>query len=202
MKKEWIVRWSFFIIGLIVLSFGVALTIEGKLLGIGPWDVLHYGLFLQMGLTVGIWSIIMGFLLIVITIILTKRLPKIGTFLNMLLMGLFIDFFMLLLPSVNDAIQASIFFFVGLILIGIGIGLYVAADVGSGPRDGMMILIVEKTRWPIQWVRNGMEVLVLILGWLLGGPVGVGTVIIAFLIGPIVAVAFPKCKQLLQRMLV
>jgi uncharacterized protein len=202
MRKEWILRWSFFVFGLIVLALGVALTIEGELLGIGPWDVLHYGLFLQMGLTIGSWSILIGFLLLSISSIAMKKRPKIGAFLNMLLLGLFIDFFIWLLPSI-DSFKGAIFAFIlGIVLIGYGIGLYVSADLGSGPRDGMMILIVDKTGWSIQWVRNGMEILVLILGWALGGPVGIGTVIIAFFLGPIVGISLPQCKTLLQYLLV
>jgi uncharacterized membrane protein YczE len=202
MSKEWILRWSFFVFGLIVLSLGIALTIKGKLIGIGPWDVFHYGMFLQLGLTIGSWSIIIGFLLLTVASMATKKLPKIGAFLNMLLLGLFIDFFMWLLPSINSLIGAVFSFIIGVVLIGYGIGLYVSADLGSGPRDSMMILIVDKTGWSIQWVRNGMEVLVLILGWALGGPVGIGTVIIAFVLGPIVGFSLPQCKTLLQYFLV
>jgi uncharacterized protein len=197
MRREWILRWSFFVFGLIILAFGAALTIEGELLGIGPWDVLHYGLFLQLGLTIGTWSIIMGFLLLTVASIVTKKLPKIGAFLNMLLIGLFMDFFLWLLPSIDSLIGSVLFFILGVILMGYGVGLYVSADLGSGPRDSIMLLIVDKTRWSIQWVRNGMEILVLILGWALGGPVGFGTVIIAFLLGPIVGLALPQCKKLL-----
>jgi uncharacterized membrane protein YczE len=202
MRKEWILRWSFFVFGLIVLAFGIALTIEGKVVGIGPWDVFHYGMFLKLGLTIGSWSIIIGFLLLTFASIATKKLPKIGAFLNMLLLGLFIDFFMWLLPSINSLIGAIFYFILGVVLIGYGIGIYVSADLGSGPRDSIMILIADKTGWSIQWVRNGMEVLVLILGWALGGPVGIGTVIIAFLLGPIVGFSLPQCKTLLQYFLV
>jgi uncharacterized protein len=201
MGKEWILRWSFFVFGLMVLSFGIALTIEGKLMGIGPWDVFHYGLFLQLGLSIGLWSIIIGFLLLSIASIATKKLPKIGAFLNMLLIGLFIDFFLWLLPSVNSLMGAVFFFILGVVLIGYGIGLYVSADLGSGPRDGIMIMIVDKTGWSIQWVRNAMEIIVLILGWALGGPVGIGTVMIAFLLGPIVGISLPQCKTLLKYLL-
>ena len=201
MRKEWILRWSFFVFGLIVIALGVALTIEGKVLGIGPWDVFHYGLFLQVGLSIGLWSIIMGFLLLAVASIITKKLPKLGAFLNMLLLGVFIDFFLWLLPTINSLPGAIISFILGVIFIGYGIGLYVSADVGSGPRDSIMILIVNKTGWSVQWVRNGMEVLVLILGWLLGGPVGIGTIIIAFTLGPIVGVALPQCQTLLNNML-
>jgi uncharacterized protein len=201
MGKEWILRWSFFVFGLMVIALGVALTVKGKLLGIGPWDVFHYGLSLKLGLTIGFWSILAGFLLLTASSIATKQLPKIGAFLNMLLLGLFIDFFIWLLPSIDSVIGAVLSFTIGIVLIGYGIGLYVSADLGSGPRDSIMIMIVDKTGWSIQWVRNGMEILVLLLGWLLGGPVGIGSVIIAFFLGPIVGFSLPQCKTLLGYLL-
>ncbi|WP_053362777.1 hypothetical protein [Bacillus sp. FJAT-27251] len=198
MEKEWILRWSFFVFGLMVLALGVALTVQGKLLGIGPWDVFHYGLSMKIGLTIGSWSILTGFLLLAASALAAKKIPKIGAFLNMLLLGIFIDLFIWLLPSVDSVIGAVISFILGIVLIGYGIGLYVSADLGSGPRDSIMIMIAAKTGWSIQWVRNGMELLVLILGWLLGGPIGIGTVIIAFFLGPIVGFSLPQCKTLLE----
>ena len=198
MRKELICRWSFFIFGLIVFGLGIALTVEGKIIGIGPWDVFHYGLFLRMGLSIGTWSIIMGFLLLTVSSVATKKLPKIGAFLNMLLIGLFTDFFIWLLPSINSVIGAVIFFTIGAVLMGVATGIYMSAGLGSGPRDGIMLLIIGKTGWSIQRVRSGMEVLVLILGWALGGPVGIGTVIIAFLLGPVVGISLPQSKKLLK----
>ncbi|MDF2854565.1 MAG: YitT family protein [Neobacillus sp.] len=202
MRKEYALRWTFFVLGMLILALGAALTIEGELLGIGPWDVFHYGLFLNFGLTIGTWNIIIGFLLLSFASISKKKLPKIGAFLNMLLFGLFMDFFLWILPSIDSVIGAVFSFVMGVVLLGFGIGLYVAADLGSGPRDGIMIMIIEKTGWSLKWVRNGMEIFVLLLGWLLGGPVGVGTIIIAFFLGPIVGYSLPQCKKLLASLLV
>lgn len=196
-RELWI-RWSFFVVGLIVLAFGISLTIKASELGIGPWDVLHYGLYLKLGLTIGSWSIIIGFLLLAITSIITKKLPKIGAVVNMLLLGTFIDIFNLLLPQPVTTIGIYFFFIMGVIILGYGIGLYVAADFGAGPRDGIMLVIVEKTGWKIEWVRNGNEILVFIIGWMLGGPVGIGTLLIAFTLGNIVGVSLPQSKNLLS----
>ena len=197
MKRKWMLRWSVFILGLLVLAFGIALTIKGKFLGIGPWDVFHYGLFTKFGFTIGTWSIISGLLLLFISSVFNKAWPQIGSFLNMMLLGLFIDLFNWMLPSIDNLAGATIAFIIGVGLMGYGIGLYVSANLGAGPRDSFMLLIVEKMGWSIPLVRNGIEVIVFLVGWMLGGPVGVGTVLIAFGLGPILGYSIPQCKKLM-----
>jgi uncharacterized protein len=201
MKREFMIRWAFFFVGLLVLALGITLTIKGKDLGIGPWDVFHYGLFKQLGLTIGTWSIIAGFLILLITGIGTKTFPKIGAFLNMLLIGIFIDLFNFLIPDPESFAAQSFVFAIGILVIGYGIGLYVSADLGAGPRDSLMLLVTEKTGWKVQWVRNGMELIVFFFGWLLGGPVGIGTVVIALGLGSIVGISLPQSKKLLEYVL-
>ncbi|WRP06520.1 YitT family protein [Rossellomorea aquimaris] len=201
MNRELVLRWSFFFTGLLVLAFGISLTIKGKDLGIGPWDVFHYGLFKQLGLTIGTWSIIAGFVILFVTGIGTKSFPKVGAFINMLLIGIFIDIFNYVLPDPQSLLAQSIVFAIGIVVIGYGIGLYVSADLGAGPRDSLMLLVVEKTGWKVQWVRNGMEIIVFFFGWLLGGPVGIGTVIIALGLGSIVGFSLPQSKKLLHFLL-
>ena len=180
-----------------VLALGISLTIEAKFLGIGPWDVFHYGLFTKFGLTIGTWSIISGLLLLFISSAFIKAWPKIGSFLNMMLLGLFIDLFNWMLPNIDNLIGATIAFIIGVALMGYGIGLYVSADLGAGPRDSFMLLLVEKMGWSIPLVRNGIEIIVFLVGWMLGGPVGVGTVLIAFGLGPILGYSIPQCKKLM-----
>src|SRR5690625_6820802 len=93
MRKEFIFRWLFFFVGLMIMGLGVTLTIKGQLFGVGSWDVLHIGLFKNLGLSIGLWSIIMGILIITIASIGLREFPKIGTFMNMICVGVFIDFF-------------------------------------------------------------------------------------------------------------
>ena len=192
-------RWLFFIAGLIILAFGISLTIKGQLLGIGPWDVLHVGLYLNLGLTIGSWSIISGLVIVMGTAIGTKSFPKIGTWLNMILIGLFIDFFNWLLPDLASYLGQTIFFVAGVLIMGLGVGIYVAPNMGAGPRDSVMILIVEKTGWTVKRVRTGIEIVVAIVGWMLGGPIGFGTVLIAVTLGQIVHMTLPLAKSWLHR---
>ena len=192
-------RWLFFIAGLIILAFGISLTIKGQLLGIGPWDVLHVGLYLNVGLTIGSWSIISGLVIVIGTAVGTKRFPKIGTWLNMILIGLFIDFFNWLLPDLASYFGQTIFFVAGVLIMGLGVGIYVAPSMGAGPRDSVMILIVEKTGWTVKRVRTGIEIVVAIVGWILGGPIGFGTLLIAVILGQIVHMTLPMAKSWLHR---
>lgn len=201
MRREYLLRWAFFLIGLIVLAFGISLTIKGKVLGIGPWDVFHYGLYKQLGLTIGSWSIIVGIIIIVLTWIGTKTPPTVGAIVNMLLLGTFIDLFNGILPNPESVAIQVICFIVGVVILGYGIALYVSANLGAGPRDGLMLLIVEKTGWSITLVRNGIEFTVFFFGWLLGGPVGVGTIFIALFLGKIIHISMPQCQRMLQRMI-
>ncbi|MCA0986495.1 YczE/YyaS/YitT family protein [Guptibacillus algicola] len=199
--RERMIRWSFFFIGLAILGLGIAMTIKGKAFGIGPWDVFHYGLYKQFGLTIGTWSIITGFVILGFTSLYSKSLPQKGAFLNMLFLGLFIDLFLFLLPDPSTIVIQGVIYISGLVILGYGIGVYVTSGLGAGPRDGIMLLIVEKTGWRIDWVRNGIEIAVLLIGWALGGPVGIGSIVIAFMLGKVISVALPQCKWLLAAIL-
>ena len=191
-------RWLFFIAGLLILALGISLTIKGQLLGIGPWDVLHVGLYLNFGLTIGTWSIISGLVLVLGTSIWTKSFPQVGTWLNMIVVGIFIDFFNWLLPDVTQYFGQTIFFVAGVLIMGLGVGIYVAPNIGAGPRDSVMLLVVEKTGWSVKRVRTSIEIIVGVIGWILGGPIGFGTVMIAITLGQIVHITLPMTKKWLQ----
>ncbi|MEC1623655.1 YczE/YyaS/YitT family protein [Bacillus mojavensis] len=198
MKRELVLRWTFYFTGLLILSFGVSLTIEGKALGISPWDAFHYSLFQHFGLTIGQWAIIIGAIIVGLTSLFTRAWPKIGAILNMLLIGIFIDFFNFLLPEPSGYMASAIVFSLGVLLIGYGVGVYVSAGLGAGPRDSLMMLISEKTGWNVQWVRNGIEITILFAAWGMGGPIGIGTILTAILTGLILRFSLPQSTQLLQ----
>lgn len=201
MRREFSIRWLYFFIGLMVLGLGVALTVKGQLLGVGSWDVLHIGLFLQLGLTIGLWSILVGIIIIVISSIGLREFPKIGTLVNMTTVGLFIDFFNWLIPNPETVLFQLAAFVAGVLLIGAGGGIYISANLGAGPRDSLMLLIVDKLNLNIIKARTIMEVFVVTIGFLLGGPVGVGTIIMAFGLGPIMQASLHYSQLLLEKSL-
>ncbi|MEC2072138.1 YczE/YyaS/YitT family protein [Alkalihalophilus marmarensis] len=191
------VRWAVFMVGLVIMSFGISMMIKADL-GSAPWDVLHIGLTLQLGLTVGSWSIIMGFLIIGVTSFLTKEWPQLGAFINMVLVGVFIDIFLWLLPAPEGFALKLAMLLLGIIIIGYGIGLYIAPKLGAGPRDSLMLALTLRTGWKVQWVRSSMEVIVLTAGWLLGGPVFIGTLLFCFGIGSVVGFTMPQCQRMVD----
>ena len=190
-------RFLVYLIGILVMSLGIVLLIVADL-GASPWDVLHVGLYYQLGLTIGTWSIIIGIVILTVAALISKEFPKIGAFLNMILIGIFIDLYLLLpfMQTPNSLSGKIIMFLLGLLIYCYGMGLYISAQLGAGPRDGLMIALTTKTGWRVGRVRACMEIVVLIVGWQLGGPVFWGTIIIGLAIGPIAGFALPQCQSL------
>jgi uncharacterized protein len=199
MKQGFYWRCVFFITGIIVLSLGIALTIKGQQLGVGSWDVLHIGLEKNFGLTVGMWSIILGLIILAFDAVISKRLPKIGTYLDMFLTGIFIDIFLYLLPNAHGWFEQILAFTLGLLLLGFGCGMYMVANLGVGPRDTLMLILVKRLGWSVNRARTTMEVTVAVIGFILGGPVGIGTLLMAFGLGALVQWALKWNERLFYR---
>lgn len=195
-------KWSIYFTGLLVMSLGIVLTIKANF-GASPWDVLHIGLYNQLGLSIGSWSIIAGFVILALTGLMTKTFPQLGAFLNMLTVGLFIDMYMMIpfLQTPSTIFGKIIMLLLGIVISGYGIGLYISARCGAGPRDSLMIALTEKTGWKVQYIRGAMEIVVLTVGWLLGGPVFIGTIIFSFTIGTIVGHTLPQCQGIADSLL-
>ncbi|SDI76592.1 YczE/YyaS/YitT family protein [Alteribacillus bidgolensis] len=193
-------RWLIFMAGLIIMSFGIAMMITADL-GSAPWDVLHIGLQKQLGLTVGTWSIIMGIFIIGFTSLLQKEWPQSGGIANMVLVGVFIDIFLFLLSTPDAFVFKLLMLLLGILIIGYGIGIYIAPECGAGPRDSLMIALQEKTGWKVSRVRGIMEITVLSAGWFLGGPVFIGTILFCIGIGHVVGFALPQCRKLVHRLI-
>lgn len=201
MKVSIYYRWLFFLFGMMLLGLGISMTIKGDQLGIGPWDVLHVGLYQNFGLTIGSWSIIAGFTLISATSLVRRKWPQFGTWLNMLLIGLFIDLFNFLIPDIHSLFGQILIFTAGIIVTGYGVGVYVAPKMGAGPRDDLMLILVQKTGFSVSTIRTSIEVAVALLGWMLGGPVGIGTIVIALLVGRVVQVSLVQSESLLRKLI-
>ena len=177
------------IFGLVIFGIGIGLMLRSGL-GLPPWDVLHQGLSMQFGLTVGIWSILSSFVILVFWLPFRERYG-IGTFLNAILIGVMIDVTAAVLPEASNAWWAVAMMIAGILLVGITSGMYIGANLGPGPRDGLMTAIAR--RGPsIRLTRVIMEVTVLVIGVLLGGTFGIGTIIYALLMGPLVQVFLPR----------
>ncbi|MGF1617815.1 MAG: YitT family protein [Acidimicrobiia bacterium] len=175
------------VIGLIAFGFGIALMLQSRL-GVPPWDVLHQGLAERFGLTVGIWSVIIS--AVVLLLWLPLREPYgLGTLLNAIIIGVAIDGFALVIPEPDAMAWRITLLVIGILIIGLASGLYIGARLGPGPRDGLMTGIA-KLGPSVRLTRTVIEVVVLALGWMLGGTFGIGTVAFALFIGPIVQFSF------------
>lgn len=199
MKQAFFTRCLFFLTGILLLSLGITLTIKGQIFGVGSWDVLHIGLAKTFGLTIGTWSILIGLAIIAFDIVITKKFPLPGTFIDMFLAGIFIDIFNYLIPDIDGFWMQLLSYVCGLLLLGWGCGMYMVANLGIGPRDSLMLLMVHKLGWSVTRSRTTMEVTVALIGFLLGGPIGVGTVLMAFGLGPIVQFALTYNEKLFMR---
>jgi uncharacterized membrane protein YczE len=195
-------RFIIYLLGLLVMSLGIVLIILADL-GPSPWDVLHVGLYYRFGLTIGSWSIIAGFMILTISALLSKSIPQSGAFLNMVLVGLFIDMFLMIpfLQTPSSFTGKILMFAIGLLINCYGMGLYISARLGAGPRDSLMLAITSKTGWKVGRVRIAIEVLAFTIGWQLGGPIFWGTIVYGILIGVLAGYAIPQCQNVTNKIL-
>ncbi|MGW2422549.1 membrane protein YczE [Streptomyces sp. NPDC001709] len=169
--------------GLALYGASAALLVRAGL-GLEPWGVLHQGLAKLTGLTIGVVSIIVGAAVLLLWIPLRQR-PGLGTVSNVFAIGLAMDGTLALVPDARSLVVQVPLVLVGIVLNGAATGLYIAARFGPGPRDGLMTGLHRRTGRSIRLMRTGIEVTVVITGFLLGGTIGVGTVLYAVSIGPL-----------------
>ena len=177
--------------GLVLFGTGLAMMLNARL-GVPPWDVLHQGLYRQFGLTIGTWSIIVSGLVLALWIPLKERFG-IGTILNAVVIGVVFDLAALVLPEPESMLWRVVMLAGGIFTVGFASGLYIGANLGPGPRDGLMTGIA-KFGPSIRLTRTLLEVAVLVIGYLLGGTFGVGTVAFALFVGPIVQFFLPRLQ--------
>ncbi len=154
-------------------------------LGLDPWDVFHQGLSLRTGMTIGLASAVAGVAVLVAWIPLRNR-PGVGTVANVVVIALTVDLALAVLPAPTSLPARSTMMAAAVVLNAVSTVLYIGAGLGPGPRDGLMTGLVARTGRSVRLVRTAIEVTVLTVGWFLGGTVGVGTVVYAFGIGPLV----------------
>ncbi len=175
--------------GLVLYGASMALQIRAAL-GLDPWDVFHQGLAKHIGLSFGTITMIVGAAVLLLWIPLRQR-PGLGTISNVFVIGLSVDAALSLLPTLHSVPVRIVVLMAGIVLNGIAGGLYIGARFGPGPRDGLMTGFCRRTGRSVRLVRTTIEVTVLVVGMLMGGSVGVGTVAYALAIGPLVQIFLP-----------
>jgi len=178
--------------GLFVYGLGVALTVHAGI-GIAPWDVLGQGIAIQTGLSFGVSTVIVSIFVLLCWIPLKVR-PGIGTVANAVFIGLFADFWLLILPELTAYWQQLGMFLLGVVVVAIATGLYISSRLGSGPRDGLMQGTANALDKPFWLVRTAFEGSVLTIGWLMGGQVREGTLIFALTIGYLMQLSLKAFK--------
>lgn len=169
------------LLGLYLVGLGLAMMIHTGL-GVPPWDVLSQGFQVQTGWSFGTCAVVISGLVLLMWIPI-KQQPGIGTLINAVLIGPFADISKPLMPGLDGWLANLIWMILGMICLAIGGGLYISANLGAGPRDGLMVGLTRVSGWPFWVIRTIGESVVLITGWLLGGTVGIGTALFAISIG-------------------
>ena len=183
--KPKISTFFFLCLGLALFGLGEGLLIV-SFAGASPWSVLAQGIALNINFSIGIVTIFVSIAVLLLWLPL-KQKPGIGTVLNAIIIGLMIDVCIKFFPTPENYISQIFLATIAVLTVGLGGGIYLVANLGAGPRDGLMVGLQRKTNLPIAAVRAFLEITVMSVGWYLGGTVGVGTLLFAFGIGPAVA---------------
>jgi len=190
------VRWKTFLRDFLIIQIGFALfglsiaTMIRSNFGTSPWALLEVALSDLTGMTPGRMSILVGFVVLLVALAMGEKVGW-GTLSNILFIGLWEDMFLHLIPSVeNNLILQVLMLLSAVLMMGIASAIYIGVDAGAGPRDSLMLAVHRKSGWSIRLGRAVIEIIVVIVGFFLGGPLGFGTILFALLIGPSVQWAF------------
>jgi uncharacterized membrane protein YczE len=186
---DWSIRLARCVVGLALFGAGIACILEAHL-GAAPWDVFHQGVSELTGISIGIVIVLTGLALLLLWIPLRQR-PGVGTILNALEIGVVVDLMLALIPDTDRLALRVVYLLVGLVTMGIGSGFYIGAGLGPGPRDGIMMGLSQRGI-SVRLARTLIEAAVLVVGLLLGGTIGVGTVAFTLGIGPLVQFFLPR----------
>lgn len=190
----YLIRFVKLIFGLFLYALGIVFAIQANI-GYAPWEVFHVGLSQTFGISIGTASIAIGALIVVLVMLLGEKIG-IGTILNMFLIGIFLDWILLLdwIPGAATFPVGVAMLILGLFTIALGSYYYIDSAFGAGPRDSLMVALTRMTKLPVGLCRSGVEITVVLIGWKLGGMVGIGTVLAAFGIGFCVQTTFRALK--------
>lgn len=180
--------------GLFLYGLGIIVTMRANV-GYAPWEVLHSGISQTLGVSIGLVNTAVGAIIVALVFLLGEKIG-LGTIFNMFMIGLFMDLILFLdfIPLFNNFWIGTLVLILGLFIISLGTYFYISSAFGAGPRDSLMVAITRKTGLPVGLCRGILEVSVVLIGWFLGGMVGLGTVISAFVIGFCVQITFKLLK--------
>ncbi len=192
--KHFCKRFASLILGLFLFALGIVMTMNANL-GYAPWDVFHKGMSNILGMSIGNASILLGLVICILVAIAGEKLGA-GTLLNMVLIGVFLDLILelRLIPLMKNFPSGITMMMAGLLIISLGSFFYMGSGFGAGPRDSLMVVLERKTGLPVGVCRALIESSAVLFGWLMGGPVGLGTVIAAFGIGFCIQITFSLLK--------
>lgn len=195
-----IIRIVVFLTGLFVLATGAATVIKTNL-GAATWDVLHIGLANISGLSVGRWVQIVGILMVLMTAFFERKKLALGSVMNIVIVGFFLNMILDsgLLPELKGMFPRGLALLIGIALMGTGSGMYVASKIGAGPRDGMTLFLSKRFSISVRLSRTLLELSALTLGWLIGGPVSIGTFISVPLVGPVMQASLKFWTNILNK---
>ena len=180
--------------GFILYGLAIVVMVNAEV-GLSPWDVFHQGVSMKTGITMGQASIIVGLVIVILDAVLGEGVGW-GTVFNMIFIGIFLDIIkaMNIVPVADNLFMGLIMMVIGIILSAVATVLYLGAGLGSGPRDGLMLALNKKLSKPVGMIRTSIEVSALVIGWFLGGKVGIGTIMSAFGLGYAIQFGFKICK--------
>ncbi len=196
-------RTLFFIIGLTILSFGISMTIKANL-GTGAWDALNVGLSKTVGLTPGSWVVIVGIIMIFLNASLVKRRPDFAAIITLLITGVLIDFWLLRVFDtmvVTGYVKQFGVFLLGMVALSFGLAVYLQPRFPLIPIDNFMMALRERFNLNLMAAKTLGEVIALSAAFIFKGPIGIGTLIVTFAIGPLIQLFYPSCERLYNKLL-
>ena len=194
--KPKIITLLYLILGLILFGLGETLLIATDI-GVSPWTVLAQGISVKTGYSIGLTTFFVSISVLSLWIPL-KQKPGLGTILNTIIISIVLDVSLPYLPTPESFFSQILQVIIGVLIVGLGSGLYLIANLGPGPRDGLMTGLQKKTNLPIALIRTIIEISAVACGWYLGGIVGIGTIVFALGIGPSVSAGFFTVSRFLK----